>query len=98
MVLEALSKNKVPLEQELNKWKNNGYSQSSSSDKSVTLTKQKGKITHTVTVHHDGKHVIRNEVSQRGPTSALPKQQQKDLQQHAELTALHKAKKTSTAH
>lgn len=93
LVLEALDKKRVPLDQELSKWKNNGYKQSESTNKSVTLTKQKGKITHSVTIHHDGKHVIRNEVSQRGPMSALPKEQQKDIEQHKQLTSLHKARK-----
>lgn len=85
---------KVTLKSQLTKWKKHGYTESPEHSKEgkVVLLKQKGKITHGVELHHDNGNVTEIRPIQRGPISALPKEQQKDYKEA--MAAARAAKKS----
>lgn len=74
-------KKKVHVQDEVAKWVSAGYTHSGDYDNTEVLTKQKGKITHETTIHHDGTHVTHNTVRTIGPKSALSNEQKRDAQE-----------------
>jgi hypothetical protein len=71
----------VSLDSELAKWQSHGYEHSSKGKGHVTLSKTKGKITHSVTIHHEGGEVTKIEPKQSGSIGALPPEQRRDYKE-----------------